>query len=61
MTTNFGRLIKDGSSLEKYLTKNLAVLTSDIGNTMIFDPGAEVHNGPIVKKGQRISLQVVME
>ena len=61
VTTNFGRLIKDGSSLEKYLTKNLAVLTSDIGNTMIFDPGAGVHNGPLVKKGHRISLQVIME
>jgi hypothetical protein len=61
VTTNWGRLVKDGSSLEKYLTKNMAVLTSDIGNTMILDPGSGLHNGPLLKKGHRINLQVVME
>ena len=60
VSTNWGRLVKDGSDLEKYLSENLVKLTSDFGNTIVFDPGSGIHNGPIVKKGQRVALQIVM-
>ena len=59
VTTNFGRMVKDGSKLQKYLSKNIAPLTSDKGNVMIFDPHG-IHNGPIVKRGLRISLDIVL-
>ncbi len=61
VTTNIGRLVDDKSNLKKYLDKNLVSLTSKVGNTLIFDPGAGMHNGGVVKKGERIALQVVIE
>ena len=61
ITTDFGRLIKDNSPLAKYLDKKMVKFTSDKGNTLIFDPGAGIHNGAIVKKGERIALMVVID
>ena len=61
VTTNFGRLIDDNSTLSKYLDKNLKILTSDKGDTILFDPGSGIHNGGVVKNGERIALQVVIE
>ncbi len=61
VTTNFGRLISDNSKLCKYLDKNLKILTSSKGDTLLFDPGSGIHNGGIVKSGERIALQVVIE
>jgi len=61
VTTNFGRLIEDKSNTAKYLDENLVYLTTDKANTILFDPGAGIHNGGIVKKGERIALQVVIE
>lgn len=54
-------MVEDGSSLEQYLSENIVKVTSNMGNTLVFDPGAGLHNGPVVKKGHRIALQVVME
>ena len=61
VTTNFGRLIKDNSNEAKYLSKNLKYLTEEKGNCLLFDPGATIHNGGVVKSGSRISIQVVIE
>ena len=61
MSTNWGRMVEDGSSLEQYLSENIVKVTSDMGNTLVFDPGAGLHNGQEEKKGHRIALQVVME
>ena len=61
VTANFGRLIDNKSNLKKYLDKNLINLTSDVGNTLLFDPGAGIHNGGILKYGERVALQIVIE
>ena len=61
VTSNFGRLIDDKSSLKKYLDKSLVKLTTDVGNTLLFDPGAGIHNGGVLKSGERIALQIVIE
>tara|TARA_B100001540_G_C15808659_1_gene643371 strand:- start:1422 stop:2471 length:1050 start_codon:yes stop_codon:yes gene_type:complete len=60
-TMEFGRFIKDNSEIAKYLDKNLFCFTSDKGNTLLFDPGAGMHNGAVVKNGERIALMVVMD
>ena len=59
VTTNFGRMVKDGSKLQKYFSNKIVSLTSDKGNVMVFDPHG-IHNGPIVKRGHRISLDIVL-
>ena len=61
VTTDFGRLIKDNSNVAKFLDKNLFTFTSDKKNTLLFDPGAGIHTGGIVKKGERIALMVVID
>lgn len=61
VTTEIGRLIKDNSLIAKYLDRNLFKFTSDFGNTLLFDPGAGIHTGGIVKKGERIALMVVID
>ena len=61
VTTNFGRLIKNKSSTAKYLDKNLKFLTHEKGNCLLFDPGSTIHNGGVVKKKFRISIQIVIE
>ena len=61
VTTNFGRLIDDNSAKAKFLDKNLKYLTHDKGNCLLFDPGSTIHNGGIVKKKHRISIQAVIE
>ncbi|MAJ90488.1 MAG: hypothetical protein CMD08_04350 [Flavobacteriales bacterium] len=61
VTSNFGRLIDNKSNLRKYLDKNLVKLTSNVGNLLLFDPGAGIHNGGVLKYGERIALQIVIE
>ena len=61
VTTNFGRLIDDNSNQDKYLSRKLKYLTKNKGNCLLFDPGATIHNGGIVKSNSRISIQIVIE
>ena len=59
--TEIGRLIENNTSTSKFLDENLFTFTSDSGNTLLFDPGAGIHTGGIVKKGERIALMVVID
>ena len=61
VTTNFGRLIENNSIEDRYLSRNLEYLTKEKGNCLLFDPGATIHNGGVVKSNHRISIQVVIE
>ncbi len=61
VTTEIGRLIKDNSKTAKFLDKNFFSFTSDKGNTLLFDSGAGIHTGGVVKKGERIALMVVID
>ena len=58
---NFGRCIMDDSNLARELDKRFQRVTSDMGNVTVFDPGAGMHQGGIVKEGKRIAIQVLMK
>lgn len=59
VTKNWGRLVKKGSFVEKYLDKNLvSFISSKHGNCSIFEAGSILHNA-VVQKGTRIALQVI--
>jgi hypothetical protein len=58
---NFGRCVMDGSDLDRELSERFMPVTSDMGNVMIFDAGAGMHQGGLVREGRRVSLQVLMK
>ena len=58
---NFGRCIRPGTRIYKDMDDKLRSFTSNNGNTIIFDPGAGMHQGGIVTNGMRINLQVLMK
>lgn len=58
---NFGRCVLDDSEIARHLDDNFVRVTSDMGNVMVFDAGAGMHQGGIVKEGRRVSIQVLMK
>lgn len=58
---NFGRAVEDGTELSDALLDAEWKITSDMGNAILFDPGAGIHRGGICNTGTRIALQVLMK
>ena len=56
VSSNFGRLLNDSDQEE--INSHLINLTSEMGNTHIFNAGNLVHMGGLVKKGCRIAIQI---
>jgi len=58
---NFGRCVLDDSTLAQDLDQNFIRVTSNMGNVMVFDAGAGIHQGGKCETGRRIAIQVLMK
>ena len=60
VSSTFGRLLMDDDPMQKMLLDQERTVTSNDGNTLIFDT-AGIHNGGLCKKGNRYALQILMK
>tara|TARA_B100000965_G_scaffold405959_1_gene442152 strand:- start:1659 stop:2762 length:1104 start_codon:yes stop_codon:yes gene_type:complete len=58
--SHFGWDVLPNSSLEKLIIKNENIVTGEKGTLVVFDGSNVLHRGGMVRKGERVVLQIIL-